>query len=153
MHADDEVMADYGGTLARAASDAKLDRYADAFVRHGFSRFALEDRAGRFLGYVGVLPIAPHIPAAPGVEIGWRLVRDAWGHGYASEAARAVLCDGFARHGWTEVLSYTAPENLRSQAVMSRLGLSRVPDRDFTVEYDGKRWSGQVWVARPEMPF
>ncbi len=153
MHADDEVMADYGGTLSRLESDAKLDRYADAFARHGFSRFALEERDGRFLGYVGVMPIMPHIPAAPGVEIGWRLVRDAWGRGYASEAARAVLSDGFARHGWAEVLSYTASDNLRSQAVMGRLGLGREPDRDFTAEYDGIAWRSQVWVARPGMVF
>jgi RimJ/RimL family protein N-acetyltransferase len=49
------------------------------------------------------------------------------------------------------VLSYTAPDNLRSQAVMARLGLARAPHRDFTADYDGTPWSGRVWVARPEM--
>ena len=153
MYADEEVMADYGGPLSRAQSDAKLDRYAAAFDACGFARCALMRKDGAFLGYVGVMPIDPRHPAAPGVEVGWRLVRAAWGHGYASEGARAALRDGFARHGWTEVLSYTAADNLRSQAVMARLGLAREPHRDFMADYDGSPWSGLVWVARPEMEF
>ena len=150
MHADLEVMADYGGPLSRAESDAKLDRYMAAFAQHGFSRWVIEDGDGGFLGYVGVMPIAPDHPAAPGVEIGWRLVRSAWGKGYATEAARAALGDGFERHGWAEVLSYTAPDNLRSQAVMGRLGLSREPDRDFVAGSGDDAWTGLVWVARPD---
>jgi RimJ/RimL family protein N-acetyltransferase len=151
MHADEEVMADYGGVLSRDESDAKFDRYVAAWRDHGFSRWSLSTREGAFVGYVGVMPIRPDHPAAPNVEVGWRLVRRAWGQGYASEAARASLADGFRRHGWDEVLSYTAPDNLRSQAVMARLGLAREPHRDFTADYDGTPWSSWVWVARPEM--
>ena len=151
MHADPEVMADYGGPLSRAESDAKVDRYAAAYDAHGFGRWALETPAGDFLGYVGIMPIWPTHPVAPGVEIGWRLVRGAWGHGYATEAARAALQDGFARCGFAEVLSYTAPDNARSQAVMARLGLAREPHRDFVHEADGASWTGLVWTARPEM--
>ncbi len=152
MHSDEEVMADYGGPLARADSDAKLDRYAAAFETYGFSRLVLEGLDGVFLGYVGVMPIWPTHPVAPGVEIGWRLVRSAWGAGYASEGARAVLRDGFRRHGWDEVLSYTAPDNIRSQAVMARLGLARDQGRDFIANDDAAAaWTGLVWVARPDM--
>lgn len=151
MHSDEEVMADYGGPLTRADSDAKLDRYAAAFEAYGFSRLVLEGLDGVFLGYVGVMPIWPTHPVAPGVEIGWRLARSAWGAGFASEGARAALRDGFRRHGWDEVLSYTAPDNLRSQAVMSRLGLERMPSRDFTAIYDGQPFDSLVWVASPDM--
>jgi len=147
MCADAVVMADYGGPLSRAQSDAKLDHYAQAYATHGFSRFAVEHEDGGFLGYVGVMPIWPEHPAGPGLEVGWRLVRAAWGQGYATEAARAALADGFARFGWSEVLSYTATDNQRSQAVMGRLGLAREPDRDF----DHQGWSGLVWVARRGM--
>ncbi len=147
MHADSEVMADYGGPLDRAESDAKLDRYRAAYDAHGFGRWLLEDLGGEFLGYVGVMPIGTDHPAAPGVEIGWRLVRSAWGHGYASEAARAVLLDGFVRNGWTEVVAYTAADNVRSQAVMDRLGLVREAHRDFTAGYGDTSWHGLVWVA------
>ena len=149
MNADAEVMHDLGGPIARAASDAKLDRYRAAFEREGLSRWVLEDRDGRFLGYTGVLYRAEHDPLGAHHEIGWRLVREAWGRGYATEAARAALDDVFARTGLSEVLSYTAPDNLRSQAVMARLGLAREPSRDFTADYGHGPWHGLVWIARP----
>jgi ribosomal-protein-alanine N-acetyltransferase len=65
------------------------------------------------------------------VEVGWRLVRTAWGHGFATEAARAAIDDGFSRVGLPEIVSFTARSNLRSQAVMERLGMERDENRDF----------------------
>ena len=149
MNADPEVMWDFRRTLSRAESDAKLDRYARAHEEHGLSRWAIEDRTGVYLGYVGVLPGRADHPLGSHHEIGWRLVHAAWGHGYATEAARAALADAFARNGLAEILAYTAPDNLRSQAVMDRLGLMRDVSRDFRVERDDmEHWTGLVWVAR-----
>ena len=151
MNADPEVMSDLGGPIGRAASDEKLDRYRAGFETHGFSRWAVEDGQGQFLGYAGIChrDRADH-PLGPHNEIGWRFVREAWGFGYATEAARAALDDVFARFKLPEVVSYTAPENQRSRAVMGRLGLQRDPSRDFTDDQsDGGSWSGLVWVARP----
>jgi RimJ/RimL family protein N-acetyltransferase len=150
MQADPEVMADFPAPLTRAESDAKVDRYARTFDELGYCRWALTRADGLFLGYLGIMPIFDHHPRAPGVEIGWRMARGAWGFGYATEAARAALADGFERIGMAEVLSYTAPENLRSQAVMGRLGLTRRPELDFTSDYGGHAWSGLVWSARRE---
>lgn len=148
MNADPEVMLDQGGPLSREASDAKLDRYAAAFRQYGYCRWLVESREGEFVGYTGVMPSPSGHPLGPHVEIGWRLVRRKWGHGYATEAAGAALKDVFVRVGLTEVLAYTAPENLRSQAVMARLKLHRDPSRDFTADYPGlKAWRGLVWVA------
>jgi RimJ/RimL family protein N-acetyltransferase len=150
MQADPEVMFDLGGPIGRAQSDAKLNRYAAAFDQHGFCRWALESLEGEFLGYAGIMPSLPTHPIGPHVEIGWRLVRRAWGQGYATEAAKAVLNDGFTRVGLTEVVAYTAPDNVRSQAVMARLRLQRDPSRDFSASFDGIGfWRGLVWVARP----
>jgi RimJ/RimL family protein N-acetyltransferase len=150
MHADPDVMHDYGGPISRAESDAKLDRYALAHRRHGFCRWAVESQKGDFLGYTGVMPSHPDHPLGSHAEIGWRLVREAWGHGYATEAARAALKDVFTRIRLIEVLAYTAPDNRRSQSVMARLELQRDPARDFTANYFGvKSWRGLVWVARP----
>ena len=60
-----------------------------------------------------------------------------------------TLDDAFLRIGLPEVVTYTASDNLRSQAVMTRLKLERDPARDFTADYDGvKAWRGLVWVAR-----
>ncbi len=146
MHADREVMWDAVAPLDRDQSGLKLARYRQAFARDGFSRWAMEDKAGGFLGYVGVLSLPPDHRLGSGVEIGWRFRRAAWGRGYATEGARAALADGFRRFGWPQVLSYTAPDNLRSQAVMIRLGLRRDAARDFAAD-DG--WAGLVWVADP----
>lgn len=149
LHADPEVMRDYGGPISRTASDAKFDRYVAAFDRYGFCRWAVEARDGRFLGYAGVMPVRDH-PLGPHFDIGWRLARRAWGRGYATEAARAALHDAFVRAGLDEILAYTAPDNAKSQAVMERLALRRDPARDFTAEYDGVgTWRALVWVARP----
>ena len=149
LNSDTEVMADEGGPIERAASDAKLDRYRAAFERHGFGRWVVEERDGRFLGYAGIMPSPPGHPLGEHFEIGWRLTRTAWGSGYATEAARAALDDAFGRAGLPEVLAYTAADNLRSRAVMERLGLLRDPARDFTADYPHRKgWRGLVWVAR-----
>ena len=149
MNADAEVMYDLGGPIFRAASDAKFDRYAAAFDRDGYSRWVLENREGLFLGYTGVLHRSEH-PIGAHDEIGWRLIRAAWGQGFATEAAKAALHDAFTRVGLKEVLSYTAPDNLRSQAVMARLRLHRDPSRDFTADFGAGDWHGWMWVARPK---
>jgi RimJ/RimL family protein N-acetyltransferase len=149
LHAHPEVMLDAGGPLDREQSDAKFDRYVAVFDQYGFSRWVVETLEGEFLGYAGVMPSRPAHPLGPHAEIGWRLARSAWGHGYATEAAEAALHDVFTRCGLTEVLAYTSPDNLRSQAVMARLALRRDPSRDFR-EPDGVReWHGLVWVATP----
>jgi RimJ/RimL family protein N-acetyltransferase len=150
MHADPDVMADQGGPVDQIKSNEKFDRYRAAYVKHGVSRWAVETVDGDFLGYAGVVPrLSSEHPLRPHFEIGWRFTRRAWGHGYATESARAALDDALRRAGLTEIVSYTSAENLRSQAVMARLGLQREPWRDFTAEYERVGlWRGLVWVAR-----
>jgi RimJ/RimL family protein N-acetyltransferase len=149
LNADPEATRDLGGPLDRSQSDAKLDRYVATFERHGFCRWALQDSQQHFLGYAGVMPSPRDHPLGPHAEIGWRLARPAWGQGYATEAAAAALLDAFTRIGLGEVLAYTSHDNVRSQAVMQRLGLQRDPARDFSHVYDGRPWQGLVWSARP----
>jgi ribosomal-protein-alanine N-acetyltransferase len=67
----------------------------------------------------------------PAMEVGWRLARSAWGHGYATEAARAALQFAFTEAGLRQVIAMTTPANVRSQAVMRRLGMTRDPAEDF----------------------
>lgn len=150
LHADAQVMWDLGGPLDARTANAKFDRYVDGFAQRGYGRLIVETADCAFIGYCGVQAArADHLLGAHS-EIGWRLRRAAWGRGYASEAARAALSDAFTRVGLPEVLSYTAPDNLRSQAVMARLGLTRDPARDFTFAHDGAApWRGLVWFARP----
>ncbi len=108
MHADPEVMADLGGPIDGAASDEKFDLYRVAYRQYGISRWAIEDAAGVFVGYAGVMPrLCDSHPLGPHYEIGWRLIRSAWGRGYASESAAAALDHVFKHAGLQEILAYT----------------------------------------------
>jgi RimJ/RimL family protein N-acetyltransferase len=138
MTADPVSMVDYGAPFDRKTAQERFDRHRAAFVRDGFGKWALRRKLDdAYLGICGVSPIWPTLPAAPGLEIGWRLVASAWGRGYATEAARAALHDIFARTDADEVIAFTAPWNARSLAVMGRLGLRRDASRDFPQE-DGE---------------
>jgi RimJ/RimL family protein N-acetyltransferase len=150
LNAAPELTQDLGGPLDRTRSDAKFDRYVAAFDRHGFCRWALEDLAGQFLGYAGVMPSRPGHPLGAHADIGWRLVRSAWRQGYATEAARAALRDAFERVGLKEVLAYTSADNVRSRAVIARLNMQRAATLDYSEPLGAGMWHGLVWIARPQ---
>jgi RimJ/RimL family protein N-acetyltransferase len=150
LNADPEVTQDLGGPLDRTQSDAKFDRYVAAYDRHGFCRWALEDSDGQLLGYTGVMPSRPGHPLGPHADIGWRLVRSAWGRGYATEAAKASLRDLFERVHLKEVLAYTSADNLRSRAVIARLNMQRAASLDYSEPLGTGMWRGLVWSAKRE---
>jgi RimJ/RimL family protein N-acetyltransferase len=132
INADPRVMEHFVAPLDRAASDAFVDRIEQRFERQGSSLWAVEVVGGpRFIGFVGLWDATFEAPFTPAVEVGWRLAADAWGHGYATEAAVAAVDDGYVRCGLEEVLSFTATVNHRSRAVMERLGLVRDLEGDF----------------------
>jgi RimJ/RimL family protein N-acetyltransferase len=151
--ADPEVMQWLGGVLTPEQAGQRIDRVEATFEALGYGRFLVERKSdGAFLGWCGVMPCHESVtPIAGQPEIGWRLVTTAWGEGYATEAARAALDDAFARVGLAEVLAYTSKANLRSQAVMQRLGLSREPQRDFHFPNTpaGEDPTSVVYVAYP----
>jgi RimJ/RimL family protein N-acetyltransferase len=131
MSADPEVMDWLGGVPAPDEAQARFERFAGGIVERGFSRMAVVCKAnGAFIGYCGLAPVPPSLPVG-GVEAGWGLARSAWGFGYAAEAARAAVLDGFTRLGFDEIIAFTADTNRRSQAVMGHAGLARDPARDF----------------------
>jgi RimJ/RimL family protein N-acetyltransferase len=131
MNADPAVREHLGPVLTREQSDASVARFEDEYEQRGFGWWALEVRAtGEFIGFTGFDVLDETTPAT-GVEIGWRLARHAWGHGYATEAARTALSYGFASLALPEIFAVTAAANHRSQAVMRRLGMTRDPANDF----------------------
>ncbi len=132
INADERVMELMPNTLTRAESDAYLDSIEQHFDEHGFGLWALQLRdGGELIGLTGLNTVAFEAHFTPAVEIGWRLAHSAWGHGYASEAARVALRVGFEQAGLPEIVSMTTELNKRSQAVMERIGMSREPADDF----------------------
>ncbi|MGW7098824.1 GNAT family N-acetyltransferase [Streptomyces sp. NPDC054838] len=131
MNADPDVRGHLGELLTREQSDAAVTLMQAEFDGRGFGWWALETReTGEFIGRAGLDEVAEDMPFT-GVDIGWRLTRSAWGQGYATEAALACLAFGFQTLRLAEVVASTTVNNVRSQAVMRRIGMTRDPADDF----------------------
>jgi RimJ/RimL family protein N-acetyltransferase len=127
LNADPETLVYFPSTLTRAQSDELVDIIESRLEAQGFGLWALEVTAtGEFIGFTGLNPMPEDVPGAGGMEIGWRLARPAWHHGYATEAARAALDVAWNGAGLDEIWSMTAVLNTPSQAVMRRIGLTEV---------------------------
>ena len=129
MGVDPEVMLHLRAPLTRAESDALVARVRAHIDVHDFGLWALDVPGLGFAGFVGLAPVPFELPL-PGlgeapVEIGWRLARAAWGHGYATEAARLALRHGFEGLGLARIVWFAALGNRASIAVMERIGLTR----------------------------
>lgn len=132
MNADKAVMEFFPAPLNRDESFALAKYFQQQLDTAGFGFYAAEIRSsGEFVGFVGMAQPEFTAPFTPAVQIGWRLARSAWGHGYASEAATACLDFGFTELGLEEIVSYTTEQNRRSIAVMERLGMTHDPRDDF----------------------
>jgi RimJ/RimL family protein N-acetyltransferase len=117
--ADPEVMRYLGGVQGRAMAWRAACVMTGAWTVNGFSMFSvIEKSSGRWIGRLG-----PWQPAEwPGTEVGWGLVREAWGKGYAYEGATAAIDWAFAVLGWTEVIHVIEAANLPSRRLAERLG-------------------------------
>jgi RimJ/RimL family protein N-acetyltransferase len=149
LNADAETMRYFPNTLDRAGSDALVDVIESRFVLQGFGLWALEViETGDFIGFTGLNPMPEGVPGAGGMEVGWRLARHAWHHGYATEAATAALGVAFDEVGLPEIWSMTAVLNEPSQAVMRRLGLAQVDTFEHPRVPDGSPLKKHVLYHR-----
>lgn len=132
MSANPAVMEFLRPLSEAGACAAWVARARAHWQQHGFGQWVVEipDEAS-FIGVVGLATISYPAHFTPAVEIAWRLAPDFWRRGYASEAARAALDYGFNQLGLSEIVAVTVPANLRSRAVMERLGMTRRPEQDF----------------------
>jgi RimJ/RimL family protein N-acetyltransferase len=132
ISADPEVRRHFVRRMTQEESDGFADRIGRQFDEHGYGPWALEiPGEAPFIGFVGLSVPSFEAPFMPAVEIGWRLNKPFWGKGYATEAARAAIDDGFGRLGLREIVSFTSPDNTRSIAVMERVGMTHDPTDDF----------------------
>jgi RimJ/RimL family protein N-acetyltransferase len=128
--ADPEVAGPLGG--ARIQAPDYFDAMRAFWAEHGYGQIAIA-ADGVLVGRIGLrrVPAEWNHPMSGLFEVGWMLARPAWGRGYATEAAQAMLAWGFQVLDLPRVWSWTDAANLRSQAVMRRLGLTRAPEHDF----------------------
>ncbi len=132
MNADAEVMKYFPATLSRPESDALVERIKHHHQAYGFGLWSVEERStAAFIGFIGLNVPTFEAHFTPTVEVGWRLAKAFWGKGYATEGARRAISYGFEVIGLTEIVSFTAQLNLRSIAVMKRLGMTHRQADDF----------------------
>jgi RimJ/RimL family protein N-acetyltransferase len=135
MNADPAVREFWPDLLTGERAAEQLREFDGNLRRRGWGWWAVEVAAtGQFVGMAGLDPIDDDAPF-DGIETGWRLARDAWGHGYATEAARAAVDHGFDALGLSEIYAIAVAGNERSFAVMRRLGMRPAPELDFDDPY------------------
>jgi RimJ/RimL family protein N-acetyltransferase len=119
MMADPETARFIGGVVSREVMWRGVMTMIGAWHATGVSMFSvIEKDTGRWIGRVG-----PWMPEGwPGTEVGWGIVRECWGRGYATEAAAAAIDFAYDRLGWTEVIHCIDPDNVASQQVARKLG-------------------------------
>ena len=119
-------------TLSEKESDALAQRLSTKIKESGWGLWAVELRdTERFIGFVGLSSPSFKASVTPCIEIGWRLAQNAWGQGFATEAARECLRFGFLKLGLEEIVSFTTKNNQRSRLAMERLGMKHEPLEDF----------------------
>ena len=137
MNADERVMEFYPAPLTDAESQALMDRIRDEFSTDGFGLYAVERLSdNELLGYVGLHRVTSSGGLEGQIEIGWRLRHDAWGQGYATEAARACIAHA-AKLGIPELVAFTFVGNGRSRRVMQKLGMTCVGEFDHPALPEG----------------
>jgi RimJ/RimL family protein N-acetyltransferase len=132
MNADPEVMRYFPSILTKQESDALVKRFEAHLSEHGFGLFVAELKStGEFIGFVGLNIPSFEAHFTPCVEIGWRLAKEYWNNGYATEGAIETMRYGFDELGLQEIVSFTAVENAPSRKVMEKIGMTHNAGDDF----------------------
>lgn len=162
LNADPRVMEYFSSTLTQEESAAALTLSRIHIQKHGWGKWAVAlIETGEFLGRIGLEEIDFPASFAPNIELGYRLAFEHWGKGYATEGALACLKYGFETLNLKEIVSFTATLNIRSRAVMERIGMHRDSKDDFDYpklheghklrrhvlyRLDAQRWQGDTCI-------
>ena len=132
MNADPEVTRHFPAPLSRQQSDTMAQRIVDHIAKNQFGLWAVEVLGGApFIGFIGLCIPRFEAHFTPCVEIGWRLAKEHWQQGFATEGARACIQFGFDKLQLDEIVAMTIPANRPSRRVMEKLGMSHNPADDF----------------------
>lgn len=132
LNSDPRVMQYLPAPLTREESVARLEVYTQHIQNFGWGLWAVSlPEIAAFIGWIGLWPIGFEAHFTPAIEVGWRLLPEFWGHGYATEGASAAIQYGFEILMLKEIISITVPANIRSRRVMEKLGMHHDPKEDF----------------------
>jgi len=138
LNADKDVMEFFPSVLSAEESVAQAGRITAHLEKYGFTFFAVERKDNsQFIGFTGLAHARFQSDFTPCVEIGWRLSKTNWGHGFATEAATACLAYGFQKLGLDAIYSFTSIHNKRSEEVMKRIGMVHAGEFDHPLVDEG----------------
>ncbi len=126
MNKDPDVMKYFPSVLSDDETATMMNRIKTHFNEHGFGLFGIEKLAtGVFMGFTGFM--IPKFTSffTPCIEIGWRIKKEEWNNGYATEAAKACLQYGFETLHFEKVYSFTSTINDKSERVMQKIGMTK----------------------------
>jgi RimJ/RimL family protein N-acetyltransferase len=143
LNADPEVMEYFPSIKTPPETLAQIDRLSTYIDKNGFGFWAVERKDNhQFIGFTGICEPGFEAHFTPCIEIGWRLSKENWRQGFATEAALACLDFGFDKLSISEIYSFTAIHNKRSEKVMQRIGMSKAG------EFDHPLIAGEHWLKR-----
>ncbi len=126
MNQDAAVMKYFPVTINKEETQALIHRIEQHFDTYGFGFYAVETLDNHtFIGFIGLKWISFENFFTPGVEIGWRLKKEAWNQGYATEGAKACVSYGFETLGLDKIFSFTTHNNAPSEKVMIKIGMKK----------------------------
>ena len=140
MNMDEEVMRYFPALQTAEETLAQIERFQTFINENGYGFFAVQCRdTGDFIGFTGLAQPRFESYFTPCVEIGWRLAKAHWGHGFAQEAAKACLDMGFDKLNLNEIYSFTSILNLPSINVMKKIGMKEAGQFEHPNLKDGDR--------------
>ena len=127
LNADPIVMKYFPSVLTRKEVEEIMDRIIAHFLQWDYGLFATELKSdGSFIGFIGLSHPRFESHFTPCVEVGWRLRKEVWGKGLATEGAAATLNYAFQTLNEYEIYSFTAVKNIASYRVMEKIGMTRI---------------------------
>lgn len=131
INKDKEVMKFFPSILSVDETEKFYEVIQEEFEQYGYGLFAVEDKEnGEFVGFIGFHWARFDSKFTPCIEIGWRLDKNAWGKGFATEGAKACLNYGFGILGFGRIYSFTSKINIKSEKVMKKIGLVKLDEFD-----------------------
>ena len=138
MTSDKEVMEYFPNTLTKKESDDLIKKLSNHYLKNGYTFFAVDVlKTKQFIGFIGLVNAEIETDFTPCIEIGWRLQKESWNNGFATEGAKRCLKFAFEVLKAKEIYSYTALDNKKSENVMQKIGMQKQGTFEHPLLEDG----------------